>query len=122
MTPEQPTAPRTVMKKVLVKRVKKILVKRPVAVPSATAPAVQAISRPAPNPNVPATAVPRPVQPSFAANAPTTRQHAPTPTSDAPRRPSFVGKIINGVEVRRLSYDLPDNILEEVEKHKRVTD
>ena len=52
MTPEQPTAPRTVMKKVLVKRVKKILVKRPVAVPSATAPAVQAISRPAPNPNV----------------------------------------------------------------------
>ncbi len=123
MTPEQPTAPRTVMKKVLVKRVKKILVKRPVAAPAVAAPAVPAVRTSAPRPERPAEqAIARPVQTSFAATVSAARNRAEQPAPAAPRRNSFVGRVVNGVEVRRLSYDLPDNILEEVEKHERVTD
>ncbi len=158
MDPQQSTVPQTVVKKVLVKRVK-VLVKRPVAAPQPAAPAVTAVPAPA-KPTLVKVPVKRPVvqQPVRPATAqtvpqppasvpppqpaPAVRQAPPVeppatppsvpsfsapasvqqPAGSKPKRKSFVGQVINNVEVKPLQYELPDDILEAVEKRDLVTD
>ncbi len=126
MDSQQSKAPQTVVKKVLVKRVK-VLVKRPVSAPAQAAPA-------APQPAVVKVPVKRPVQPPMPLAAQTAQAAVPPPAQQpkpissgssinpSSKRQSFAGRIINGVEVKALHYELPDNILEEVERKEKVTD
>lgn len=130
MDSQQPTAPRTVVKKVLVKKVK-VLVKRPVAAPPQAVPA-------APQPGVVKMPVKRPVQQPPPQTVQTSHPAAPapapasTPTPPAQpakssinpfsRRKSFVGQIIDNVEVKALHYKLPENILEDLDRREKVTD
>lgn len=139
MDPQQPTAPQTVVKKVLVKRVK-VLVKRPVSAPPQAAPAagqpvlvkvpvkrpVQQPARPAVQAVKPAAPVQTVYQQPAAPAAPQTAprpQPSPQPSiNPSSRRKSFVGQVINNVEVKALTYELPDDILEAIENRERVTD
>ncbi len=134
MDSQQPTSPQPVVKKVLVKKVK-VLVKRPISAPQSAAPAAGQpvlvkvpVKRPvsAPQPAAPATGQPvlvkvpvqRPVQ-----QQPVRPDVQPAVHSDsAPRRKSFVGQIVNGVEIKALNYILPDNILEAIERREKVTE
>lgn len=134
MDSQQPTSPQPVVKKVLVKKVK-VLVKRPISAPQPAAPAAGQpvlvkvpVKRPvsAPQPATPATGQPvlvkvpvqRPVQ-----QQPVRPDVQPAVHSDsAPRRKSFVGQIVNGVEIKALNYILPDNILEAIERREKVTE
>ena len=120
MDPQQQTpAP---VKKVLVKRVK-VLVKRPVAAtpaPAAVAPAKKVLVK------VP---VKRPVQP--AAPAPQPQTVAP---AQQPRRPTFAESVSRtralmtemragaAPQVKKFIYDLPKDILGELERREKVTD
>ena len=110
MDSQQPTSPQPVVKKVLVKKVK-VLVKRPISAPQPAAPA-------AGQPVLVKVPVQRPVQ-----QQPVRPDVQPAVHSDsAPRRKSFVGQIVNGVEIKALNYILPDNILEAIERREKVTE
>lgn len=101
-SPSQPP-----VKKILVKRVK-VLVKRPVPaqpaaasaprMPTATPVPVKKVVMPAPS--VPAAPAPQPAPPSG--------------------RSSRVGQVIDGIRVKALSLDLPDDILAAVEQYKKI--
>lgn len=114
MDPQQQTpAP---VKKVLVKRVK-VLVKRPAAAtpaPAAPAPVKKVLVK------VP---VKRPVQPAAPAPAPQPQAAKPAPE---PRRPTFAESVSRAAKaappVKRFSYELPQDILGELEKRGKVTD
>ncbi len=135
MDPQQPTAPQTVVKKVLVKRVK-VLVKRPVSAPPQAAPAagqpvlvkvpvkrpVQQPARPAVQTVKPAAPVQTVYQQPAVSGVPQTASRPQPSINSSSRRKSFVGQVINNVEVKALSYELPDDILEAVEKREKVTD
>ena len=137
MDPQHPTAPQTVVKKVLVKRIK-VLVKRPISAPAQSVPTTGQptlvkvpVKRPVQQP------VQQPVRPNVPTAQPITPPAPqqilqPTPTekpplpqkqiNPSPRRKSFVGQIIDNVEVKALTYDLPEDILEAVERREKVTD
>lgn len=130
-------APQAPVKKVLVKKVK-VLVKRPVSAPAGAAPA------PAPRPGMVKVPVKRPVQPQPAAPAaprpapaqahqipaapaqaqPPARQPAPPPPP-VPARPvstSYVGQVVNGVLVKPIKFEIPDDILEALERREKIPD
>lgn len=110
MDPQQQTS--APVKKVLVKRVK-VLVKRPVA--AAPAPAAPALVKKV----LVKVPVKRPVQP--AAPAP-----QPQPPAEQPRRPTFAETVARAAKAapqpRKFSYDLPKDILGELERREKVTD
>ena len=108
MDSQQPTSSQPSVKKVLVKRVK-VLVKRPVAAaPSAAAPQQTTMIK------VPVKRVVSAAQPA----QPTPAQ--PAAQTSASGRPSYIGQVINGVEVKPLVYELPDNIYAAVTKYKKL--
>lgn len=113
MNSQQPAAPQPVVKKVLVKRVK-VLVKRPVAAtPTAAAPhPTQTVKVPVKR--VVAPAAPQPVRPASAAPATSATQ------ASAPGRPSYVGQVIQGVEVKAIDFKMPKNIFNAVRKYKKL--
>lgn len=135
MDPQQPTAPQTVVKKVLVKRVK-VLVKRPVSAPPQAAPAAGQpvlvkvpVKRPVQQPVRPAVQTVKPAAPvqtvyqrPAASAAPGTDSRPQSAINPSSRRKSFVGQVINNVEVKALTYELPDDILEAIENREKVTD
>ncbi len=114
MDPQQQTpAP---VKKVLVKRVK-VLVKRPAAAtpaPAAVAPVKKVLVK------VP---VKRPVQPAAPAPAPQPQASKP---AEQPRRPTFAESVSRAAhaapQVKKFVYDLPKDILGELERREKVTD
>lgn len=127
MDSQQPTSPQPVVKKVLVKKVK-VLVKRPVSAPQPAAPAAGQpalikvpVKRPVSAPQ-PAAAAKPPVKQPVRQQPARPNVQPPSASESAPRRKSFVGQIINGVEIKALNYTLPDNILEAVERREKVTD
>ncbi|MBR4126910.1 MAG: hypothetical protein IKR09_05005 [Alphaproteobacteria bacterium] len=119
MDSSQQTATQPV-KKILVKRVK-VLVKRPVpAAPGATA---------APKrPTLIKVPVKKVVPASPAASAAVS--HSPAPAETTPPaavrppsesgRPSYVGQVIHGVEVKPVVFELPNDILAAVERYKKI--
>lgn len=121
MDPQQQTpAP---VKKVLVKRVK-VLVKRPAAAtpaPAAAAPVKKVLVK------VP---VKRPVQPAAPAPAPQPQAVKPAPQpskpAEQPRRPTFAESVSRAAQtapqVKKFVYDLPKDILGELERREKVTD
>lgn len=114
MDPQQQTpAP---VKKVLVKRVK-VLVKRPAAAtpaPAAAAPVKKVLVK------VP---VKRPVQPAAPAPQPQAQVSKP---AEQPRRPTFAESVSRAAhtapQVKKFVYDLPKDILGELERREKVTD
>lgn len=105
MNSQNPTQPQAPVKKILVKRVK-VMVKRPVsAAPSplhAPAAAPSAVKQPSP--------VPKPS----------------TPAPQSSNRSSFtehnsrIGQVIDGIQVKPLSFDLPEDILDALDKYKKI--
>lgn len=133
MDSQQPTSPQPVVKKVLVKKVK-VLVKRPISAPQPAAPAAgqpTLVKVPVKRPiSAPRPATPAPEQPTLVkvpAKPPVQQQVRPDiqpaiPSDSPSKRKSFAGQIVNGVEIKALSYTLPDNILEAIENRENVTD
>lgn len=119
MDSSQQTATQPV-KKILVKRVK-VLVKRPVpAAPGVTtAPKRPALIKVPVKKVVPASAAAPAAVPSTPAPAKTTPPAAVRPPSKS-GRPSYVGQIIHGIEVKPVVFELPDDILAAVEKYKKI--
>lgn len=133
-------APQAPVKKVLVKKVK-VLVKRPVSAPAGVAPA------PAPRPGMVKVPVKRPVQPQPAPQAaprpaaaqvqqsPAAGVHTPAPVRQpapppppAPVRPaspepySYVGQVVNGVLVKPIKFEIPNDILDAIERREKIPD
>lgn len=132
------SAPQAPVKKVLVKKVK-VLVKRPVSAPAGAAPAPAPrpgmvkvpVKRPVQTQSAPpaaASAAPRPApaQPQAAAAPAPVRQPAPPPPQTPARQPaapeSFVGQVVNGVLVKPIKFEIPDDILDAIERRERIPD
>ena len=103
MNSQTPSSPQTPVKKVLVKRVK-VMVKRPVS----AAPAAVRAPTVAPTANqLPPTAIP-------------SSTPKPSTRSSFAERSSRIGQVIDGIQVKPLSFDLPDDILEDMDKYKKI--
>ena len=118
----QSPTPKAPVKKILVKRVK-VLVKRPVAAAPAATPA------PTPAPAAPTMVkvpVQRPVAPATPSFAQAVQRLSATQTPvEQPKvsrsgRRSYLGQVINGIEVKPVVFELPDDILAAVEKYNRI--
>ena len=118
MDSSQPPATQPV-KKILVKRVK-VLVKRPVpATPGVTAAPKQPVLIKVPVKKVAPAA---PVAPAAVSRVPAPAQPAASAARPPSKsgRPSYVGQIIHGVEVKPVVFELPNDILTAVEKYKKI--
>ena len=117
-----PAPTKTTLVKVPVKRP---VVQQPVR-PAATQTAAQSPISVPPTQPVPtvhqASPVQAPATPPSAPSVPVPDPVQQQQTESKPKRKSFVGQIVDNIEVKALHYELPDDILEAVEKRDLVTD
>ncbi len=128
MTSQQIPPTQATVKKVLVKKIK-VLVKRPIPVaPSVGHPVMVKVpvKRPVQTqvPQMPNPQRPLPASESIP-QTPIAQKSSFTSSmmqSAKTGKESYIGQIINGVEVKPIVFELPDDILQSIEQRKKVTD